>query len=392
MPISNRTYLSGNKGEWAEIYIFLKLMSDGKVYAADSDMQKIENVFLNIIKIIREEVQGQVYAYNTGDKIQITLNGEKVGRPIDVQKFVEYKDILWNKLRDAFLGSELKFTDVDNFLQTIHIRKLKAPSNSKTSFGGTQDITMQVQDYNSGITSTIGFSCKSDFSAKATLFNASKDNTNFIYEVVGNIDDNVMDKFNSMYKITSRKNSASAPHTATGDRMRYLKEDARCNIKFVSMCKDSATRNLILSGGIEMPSIVAEMLRYYYYENEAQSLCSGIDNALQHVIFTNPANYLFENTESVYKRKISTLLYDMFTGMRLANDWDGLSSVNGGYIVVKPDGDVLAYHTCIADEFKDFLITHLGFDAPSASRHNYMKIFKENGRYYLKLNLQVRFK
>ena len=33
--------LSGNKGEWSEIYIFLKLMSDGKVYAADKNRRKI---------------------------------------------------------------------------------------------------------------------------------------------------------------------------------------------------------------------------------------------------------------------------------------------------------------------------------------------------------------
>lgn len=51
--------LSGNKGEWSEIYIFLKLMSDGKVYAADRNMNRLANVFLNIIKIIREEYRNQ---------------------------------------------------------------------------------------------------------------------------------------------------------------------------------------------------------------------------------------------------------------------------------------------------------------------------------------------
>lgn len=27
--------LAGNKGEWSEIYIFLKLLTDGELYAAD---------------------------------------------------------------------------------------------------------------------------------------------------------------------------------------------------------------------------------------------------------------------------------------------------------------------------------------------------------------------
>ena len=50
--------LSGNRGEWSEIYIFLKLLDDGKVYAADRAMQKIDTVYLNILKILREENPG----------------------------------------------------------------------------------------------------------------------------------------------------------------------------------------------------------------------------------------------------------------------------------------------------------------------------------------------
>lgn len=48
---NNTTALSGNKGEWSEIYIFLKLLDDGKVYAADKDMNLIPTVYLNILKI-----------------------------------------------------------------------------------------------------------------------------------------------------------------------------------------------------------------------------------------------------------------------------------------------------------------------------------------------------
>lgn len=72
--------LSGNKGEWSEIYIFLKLMSDGKVYAADRNMNRLANVFLNIIKIIREEYRNQKYEYYTGPVVRIFLNEKDVGQ------------------------------------------------------------------------------------------------------------------------------------------------------------------------------------------------------------------------------------------------------------------------------------------------------------------------
>lgn len=47
--------LTGNKGEWSEIYVLLRLLADGKLYAADDDLQRPENIYFPIVKIIREE-------------------------------------------------------------------------------------------------------------------------------------------------------------------------------------------------------------------------------------------------------------------------------------------------------------------------------------------------
>lgn len=389
--------LCGNKGEWSEIYIFLKLMSDGKVYAADKNMNRLTNVFLNIIKIIREEYRNQKYEYYTGPVVKIFLNETEVGPDVNITDFQTTRDQLWDVLKNTPRGNGITCDTVETFLSSIYVTKLKAPAAQQNEFfGGTQDITMQVQDYRNGIASVIGFSCKSDFTAKSTLFNASKENTNFTFEIVGNIDDTLMDQFNNTYTIRNKKNKETGlmePHevVAIRERIQLLKA-AECDIVYSNMPVNSAKRNLILSGGNEMPLIVANMLKAYYFEGEGQAANSSIEYALDYVVRNNSAEYEFDDTASMYRRKIGTLLYDMFTGMRLAKAWDGRSSVNGGYIVAKDDGDVVAYHSCMADEFKDFLIHQLGFESPSASRHQYMQIYKENGKYYLKLNLQVRFK
>ena len=47
--------LTGNKGEWSEIYVLLRLLADGRIYAADENLQRLENVYFPILKIIREE-------------------------------------------------------------------------------------------------------------------------------------------------------------------------------------------------------------------------------------------------------------------------------------------------------------------------------------------------
>lgn len=369
----NKNNLRGNKGEWSEIYIFLKLLNDGKLYIADKNLNAMKNVFLNIIKILREN-----YSYFTGKTVRIFLNDEKLAAQIPLEKIHIYKVKIWNLIQSKISGNSIVTSDeISSFFGEMKISKLRAPSSK------TDDIKMEVQDYRNGINSVVGFSCKSSFSAEATLFNASKDNTNFRFKVTGKINDEIMEKFNGIFDCKG--------HTAIGERMHFLKE-SKCGLKFIKTCKDTAERNLILSGGIELPEIVGAMLKFYYFENEGKTENSNCSAALNYIVSKNISGYKYSDNYAIYERKIGTLLYDMFCGMRLSTDWNGKSSVNGGYIVVKNDGDVVAFHSTIADEFKQFLIRQLGFESPSATRHNYMKIEKENGEYFVDLNLQIRFK
>lgn len=39
--------LTGNKGKWSEIYVLLRLLADGKIYAADSKLNKLEDVYFS---------------------------------------------------------------------------------------------------------------------------------------------------------------------------------------------------------------------------------------------------------------------------------------------------------------------------------------------------------
>ena len=215
--------------------------------------------------------------------------------------------------------------------------------------------------------------------------NASADNTNFIYEIKGNMTDALMNQFNGI--------ADSKGHTAIGERIRFLKSNC-LDLEFAKMAVKTAERNLVLSGGIELPKILADMLYYYYYKNEGSSKGSDLTSALGYVIENNSANYPYEKEflKDIYERKLATLLYDMFTGMRFASPWNGKSAVSGGYIIAKSNGDVVAYHTMLADEFKEFLINQLGFERASCTRHDYMKIEKIGGKYFVKLSLQIRFK
>lgn len=382
--------LSGNKGEWSEIYIFLKLLHDGKVYAADKDMNRLTTVYLNILKILREETPGFLYEYKTGDPVKIDLNGTNVGPDVPITDIKNIKNKLWHLFVTTPTGN-ISSAEIETFLNSIHINKLKSPPSSTGKFfGGTEDIVLQVSDYRTSIISNVGFSCKSEFAHKATLFNASKDNTNFRFELL-NMNDTIMDAVNNLFTQKCKKDGTIKNNIAVGDRMKELKRSG-VEIKFDKQLVKNATRNVVLSGGVEMPEIIACILKYYYWENNGESAHSSFAEAIDYLVSNNPAKYQFSDIESIYRSKAGKLLYDMFTGMRLSKIWDGRSNVTGGYIVAKSDGDVLAYHTTLTDEFKDFLVEKLGLETPSSSRHNAMQIYKENGKYFINFNLQVRFK
>lgn len=377
-----------NIGEWSEMYIFFKLMSDRKVYVADKDMNRLKDVFLNIISIIREENKGKEYRYFTGDVVKITLNGEEVAT-VDSSRFTDNAKKVWDMIISK---KDTTFSDqeVIDFLSSIFIQNISSPAQKKSEFfGGTADIVLDTMDYRSGVNQIMGFSCKSDIDAAATLFNASGDNTNFEYEIVGDIDDEKMNAFNGMFHEVTKK-GVTKYEVATGDRMRYLKE-CGVDLRFVNPVKDVARQNLVRCGGMEMPKILGGMLKYYYFECGAASV--GVEDAIKYLADTDYVGYGFDDLYDTYRVKIANLLYAMFTGLRFSKPWSGRSDVSGGYIVVKRDGDVVAFHSCIADEFKDFLIDKLKFEGPSCSRHKYMEIYKkDDGKYYLKLALQFRFK
>ena len=58
--------ITQNKGEWSELYVFLKLLGEGILYAADSDLNKIENLYYPLIEILRKENE-QIKHYAKND-------------------------------------------------------------------------------------------------------------------------------------------------------------------------------------------------------------------------------------------------------------------------------------------------------------------------------------
>ena len=79
--------------------------------------------------------------------------------------------------------------------------------------------------------------------------------------------------------------------------------------------------------------------------------------------------------------------------MRHGWGWNGKSNVNGGFIRVAADGEVLAFYALESDSFKQYLFDNSLIDLPATdeSHGNYAKVYEENGHYYFRLNFQIRY-
>jgi len=71
--------ITGNKGEWSEIYTLFKLLGDKNLQPGDKDINNLQNVVYPIIKILRSETNGD-YEYSINDDIVFISGGEKLLR------------------------------------------------------------------------------------------------------------------------------------------------------------------------------------------------------------------------------------------------------------------------------------------------------------------------
>ena len=188
--------LTGNKGEWSEIYVLLRLLADGKIYAADSDLNKLEDVFFPIIKIIREESKGEVKEYKTGEVISIYLNGSKV-KELTSDEFMKESKYLLNEIKNKSSKGAFSIESTQSFMDKILCYKLSAPATDKS------DITVKIVDINTGYSPTVGFSIKSELGSSPTLLNAGQ-TTNFIYKISHNYP-SLLKETNEIYKVSGGK-------------------------------------------------------------------------------------------------------------------------------------------------------------------------------------------
>jgi hypothetical protein len=357
--------LSGNKGEWSEIYTLFKLLGDGKVHAGDADMNKLE-LYYPILNIIREESKRYEYRPNTDQHIVvIDEDGHEYAR-ISMNRFVQESESLLAEIKSGGSRS-FEIPASEAFMNEIGCTLLKAPSSDKA------DIHIVIHDLRTNMTPNLGFSIKSQLGSASTLLNAGLP-TNILYKIEGvSLSDEDITSINSIK-----------------DHLPRMKEIVDRGGRFVySDVEHQTFKNNLLFLDSCMPEFIAECL----VVDSMPNATSMIKGAVEMVAAKNPFGFTGNDIVAFYEHKMKVLLLDAALGMTPSKEWKGRYDANGGYLVVRKDGEIVCYHFYNRNDVEDYLYHNTRFERGSRARHNFGSLFREeDGDVYIRLNLQIRFK
>lgn len=353
---------TANKGEWSEFYVFLKLLGDGQICAADSDLQKIEDLCFPLIKVVRKENDSVKEFINNSPIIKI-IEGESKNCLLElpVDEFKAKAEILLSEIKNA--EKTFSVPEIEQFMDLIDCSKIKADSTDKS------DINIVLHDTKTLRDVLFGFSIKSKLGGSSTLLNAGK-TTNFIYEIIGDINSDEINAIDTRSKIKDRVNAVLSAGSA---------------LNFISMESGNFYSNLQVVDTV-FPEMLSDILKFYY-KGDGVTIVELVERLKE----LNPFSYDLSSGHTFYECKMKNFLTCAALGMMPSVAWTGRIDATGGYIVVREDGEIVCYHLYNRNEFEDYLYKNTKLETASTTKYDFGKIYTENNKNYMKLNLQIRF-
>lgn len=355
--------LKGNIGEWSEIYAFCHLLRTGILKAADRNLNSPSASYLPIIRVIRSDETGELSYYpKIRERMVEIYRGQSLTDCIPIEDFDKAAKAIYSTIAAGSEKGIIKISEIQQFLTRIHIMKLKADATHK------EDIRIQLHDVITNQDTLQNFSIKSYIGGDPTLLNAAR-TTNFRYLVEG-CNDAIMEETNAI-----------ETRSKIFDKISFLRNNG-CKLVFDSLEEIQFQDNLRMIDYL-LPNIVAEIIKIHYSTG-----LTKLSDIVKKMYKTDPFGV---GIGGYYEYKVKSMLRAIALGMVPSQPWVGNEDANGGYVVVKDTGDIVCFFSYDKVEFEQYLIDYTKLERASTSRHNYASVYKQNGDYFIDLNLQIRF-
>ena len=108
-----------NYGEWTEAYVFLRLLGNGRIYAADRNFEQDENVYIDILNIIRHEKEHILEFQRELEAVSAKDNGI-VFKVLPYEELIGKAEYLYEAIKNVTSGNR-KFTipEIERYLSCL---------------------------------------------------------------------------------------------------------------------------------------------------------------------------------------------------------------------------------------------------------------------------------
>ncbi len=358
--------LTATRREWNELYVFFRLLDQGKVSLGDA-MGKASERVLPIAVITRQEHDG-TRSY-TVEENEVHVVGEQMDVRFPREDFATVAELILNALKQCREDEIEAPEGVEGFLDALQIFDMEARTDDRTDFYITfHDATFPP----------MGFRVYSRLCAMPALLDGGR-TANLKFEQTG-----VRFSGPAVNKINYTEDEENPAEVAR--RMLYI-ESLGGVLKYNDLA-DKIFRSNLCMIDLNFPRILAEMTRIMHLDNIYR-----VDELIALIEDKNPLKIKEEliRKHLYYRHKMKEFLLALALGMRPAKQYNGIDSAVAGFVMVDAQGRMLVYRKTERQVFADFLFNNTRLEKGSPEKDKYGYLERENRAYYLKLNLKIGF-
>jgi type II restriction enzyme len=378
--------LTGNRGEWAEIYTLLSILAKGTLSPVASGADEFGAQSFPIQSVMRPIAGGKFIRFER------LSNSIKVFEVQSNQLLCEYStldiSILENRLLQLLQDKKIKGTfsdaELQAFLDQCGLHSINAPS------GATADLFVQALDLRVGGSNKLGFSIKSQLGSPSTLANANA-HTTIRGAITGDLNPKVLMQLEELGDQKSlRQILETLQENSMGFELRTFKSE-------------TFTRNLRLVDS-SMPELLLLLLSAYF-KTDARTVvgCVGmVHEKGSEIRKLDDTEFLLSHgllENSFIEHKMKDLLVAFSSGLRPGTPWNGLSRETTGTLVVDKVGHLGYFHAQQNwNSYRDYLYRATRFETPDrrldfgvVKREKVAESEKGQDSWYIDFNFQIRF-
>lgn len=345
-----------------ELYTLFSLLANGTVGRANA-LGKSDGE-IPVAAVRRQEHDGK-RLYKIEEK-EVHVRGAEMNARFPREDFAAAAEWLLSRLKQH--GSEtIDITELEGFLDALAIYDMEAQTDDRT------DLHLALWSPDAPLT---GMRLHSRLCSNPPLFVGGR-GANIKFEQSGV-------RFSG--PAVSKINHTDQPENVAEVARRILYIQSQGGILRYSDVADRVFRSNLLMLDTNLPRIIAAMLMALHLDgtNRLSELAKMLDEK-------NPLKMKEEllQKHGFYQYKLRQLLLASAWGLRPQVIWNGRASAVGGHLMTDENGALSAFLRADEQTFSDYLLSHarLAKTLPDEDKYGYLE--RENGNYYLKLNLKI---